>query len=111
MYQSGRAGDEAKKRKFPAKSGRVSITDYYTSSNFFNLIPRVLSHPAPVARERGGERGRGRQVGENPGNKVAIHPQNFTPKSGAKSPQTTPKSAHFTSITISVVVIRRLIIN
>ena len=27
MYQSGRAGDEAKKRKSPAKSGRVSITD------------------------------------------------------------------------------------
>ena len=27
MYQSGgRAGDEAKKRKSPAKSGRVSIT-------------------------------------------------------------------------------------
>ena len=27
MYQSGRAGDEAKKRKSPAKSGRVGITD------------------------------------------------------------------------------------
>ena len=26
MYQSGKAGDEAKKRKFPAKSGRVGIT-------------------------------------------------------------------------------------
>ena len=26
MYQSGRAGDEAKKRKYPAKSGRVGIT-------------------------------------------------------------------------------------
>ena len=26
MYQSGRAGDEAKKRKSPAKSGRVGIT-------------------------------------------------------------------------------------
>ena len=25
MYQSGRAGDEAKKRKSPAKSGRVGI--------------------------------------------------------------------------------------
>ena len=26
MYQSGRAGDEAKKRKSPANSGRVGIT-------------------------------------------------------------------------------------
>ena len=26
MYQSGRAGDEAKKRKSPTKSGRVGIT-------------------------------------------------------------------------------------
>ena len=26
MYQSGRAGDEAKKRKSPAKSGTVGIT-------------------------------------------------------------------------------------
>ena len=26
MYQSGRAGDEAKKRKSPAKSRRVGIT-------------------------------------------------------------------------------------
>ena len=29
-YQSGRAGDEAKKRKSPAKSGRVDI---YTCGN------------------------------------------------------------------------------
>ena len=28
MYQSRRAGDEAKKRKSPAKSGRVGITEY-----------------------------------------------------------------------------------
>ena len=27
MYQSTRAGDEAKKRKSPAKSGRVGITE------------------------------------------------------------------------------------
>ena len=27
MYQSGKAGDEAKKRKSPAKSRRVGITD------------------------------------------------------------------------------------
>ena len=26
MYQSARAGDEAKKRKSPAKSGRLGIT-------------------------------------------------------------------------------------
>ena len=26
MYQSGRAGDKAKKRKSPAKNGRVGIT-------------------------------------------------------------------------------------
>ena len=31
MYQSGRAGDEAKKRESPAKSGRVGIYDYGTS--------------------------------------------------------------------------------
>ena len=29
MYQSGRAGDEAKKRKSPAKSGKVDITEEY----------------------------------------------------------------------------------
>ena len=29
MYQSGGAGDEAKKRKSPAKSGRVRITDIH----------------------------------------------------------------------------------
>ena len=28
MYQSGRAGDEVKKRKSPAKSGRVGITAF-----------------------------------------------------------------------------------
>ena len=27
MYQGGRAGDEAKKRKSPAKSGRVAISE------------------------------------------------------------------------------------
>ena len=31
MYQSGRAGDEAKKRKSPAKSGRVGIYGYMKS--------------------------------------------------------------------------------
>ena len=33
MYQSGRAGDEAKKRKSPAKSGRVGITANHQSRN------------------------------------------------------------------------------
>ena len=33
MYQSGRAGDEAKKRKSPAKSGRVGITGTATDGN------------------------------------------------------------------------------
>ena len=28
MYQSGREGDKAKKRKSPTKSGRVSITAF-----------------------------------------------------------------------------------
>ena len=32
MYQSGRAGDEAKKHKSPAKSGRVGINGSGTSS-------------------------------------------------------------------------------
>ena len=32
MYQSGRVGDEAKKRKSPAKSGRVGITVYTNTS-------------------------------------------------------------------------------
>ena len=33
MHQSGRAGDEAKKRKSPAKSGRVGITAYQNEQN------------------------------------------------------------------------------
>ena len=32
MYQSGTAGDEAKKRKSTAKSGRVGITAFETHS-------------------------------------------------------------------------------
>ena len=34
MYQSGRAGDEAKKRKSPAKSGRVGITAFPTYGTY-----------------------------------------------------------------------------
>ena len=33
MYQSRRAGDEAKKRKSPAKSGRVGITALCTHAD------------------------------------------------------------------------------
>ena len=36
MYQSGRAGDEAKKRKSPAKSGRVGITTSIKSEQCLN---------------------------------------------------------------------------
>ena len=39
MYQSGRAGDEAKKRKSPAKSGRVGITAFAAAA--LNKISRV----------------------------------------------------------------------
>ena len=38
MYQSGRAGDEAKKRKSPAKSGRVGITDSVNQKYFTPLL-------------------------------------------------------------------------
>ena len=34
MYQSGRAGDKAKKRKSPAKSGRVGISTFETKSSY-----------------------------------------------------------------------------
>ena len=53
MYQSGRAGDEAKKRKSPAKSGRVGIYDIGLDSAFdlwllghFKLRIFRLSHGA-----------------------------------------------------------------
>ena len=36
MYQSGRAGDEAKKRKSPAKRGRVGITAITQPSFYLN---------------------------------------------------------------------------
>ena len=38
MYQSGRAGDEAKKRKSPAKSGRVGITAFGTHFVFTLVV-------------------------------------------------------------------------
>ena len=42
MYQSGRAGDEAKKRKSPAKSGRVGITASPTQG--FQNSPHQLTY-------------------------------------------------------------------
>ena len=42
MYQSGRAGDEAKKRKSPAKSGRVGIYAItYTNTMHANITKKV----------------------------------------------------------------------
>ena len=45
MYQSGRAGDEAKKRKSPAKSGRVGIygpiSAKYKSKVSYHGIPML----------------------------------------------------------------------
>ena len=38
-YQSGRAGDEAKKRKSPAKSGRVGI--YGIGVGIINIVART----------------------------------------------------------------------
>ena len=40
MYQSGRAGDEAKKRKSPAKSGRVGI--YELVERISNVLITVV---------------------------------------------------------------------
>ena len=42
MYQSERAGDEAKKRKSPAKSGRVGITvRVYKESQFLTSFKYI----------------------------------------------------------------------
>ena len=38
MYQSGRAGDEAKKPKSPAKSGRVGITAFSLVKDSFHPL-------------------------------------------------------------------------
>ena len=43
MYQSGRAGDEAKKRKSPAKSGRVGITACLSLNYRTKLIQSTVS--------------------------------------------------------------------
>ena len=45
MYQSGRTGDEAKKRKSPAKSGRVGITVIYVNAQDFHLGGLCVSTP------------------------------------------------------------------
>ena len=49
MYQSGRAGDEAKKRKSPAKSGRVGITAcefmaHYTCKNVEMNLQEIYNY-------------------------------------------------------------------
>ena len=46
MYQSGRAEDEAKKRKSPAESGRVGITDVVSQVTVYDLlvITIILNH-------------------------------------------------------------------
>ena len=41
-YQSGKAGDEAKKRKSPAKSGRVGISELMTGSFHISLFEGTL---------------------------------------------------------------------
>ena len=38
MYQSGRVGDEAEKRKSPAQSGRVCISARHTKMQFLSRI-------------------------------------------------------------------------
>ena len=43
MYQSGRVGDEAKKRKSPAKSGRVGITVIISWLVQFGTFPLFIS--------------------------------------------------------------------
>ena len=44
MYQSGRAGDEAKKRKSPAKSRRVGITAAGSQNvgSLLRLVSKVI---------------------------------------------------------------------
>ena len=42
MYQSGRVGDEAKKRKSPTKSRRVGITAYMECTLAINYIPCAM---------------------------------------------------------------------
>ena len=43
MYQSGRAGDEAKKRKSPTKSGRVGITASEFTMNIYSKTALFIS--------------------------------------------------------------------
>ena len=42
MYQSGTAGNEAKKRKSPAKSGRVGITVFSKTQRDVSLLKKFL---------------------------------------------------------------------
>ena len=44
MYQSGRVGDKAKKRKSPAKSGRVGIYDVSRLVLNFHYLIAIIAH-------------------------------------------------------------------
>ena len=46
MYQSGRAGDEAKKRNSPAKSGRVGIYEYSSDQSTERVEKKLLQDRA-----------------------------------------------------------------
>ena len=48
MYQSGREGDEAKKRKSPAKSGRVGIYVFMPNITTNHAIISLYCYPHKV---------------------------------------------------------------
>ena len=50
MYQSGRAGDEAKKRKSPAKSGRVGITVTVVNNVMIMIVMMMITLHCPMSR-------------------------------------------------------------
>ena len=53
MYQSGRAGDEAKKRKSRAKSGRVGIYEILSSSTHgYTIGAKLMVFFIPAAQEK-----------------------------------------------------------
>ena len=53
MYQSGRAGDEAKKRKSPTKSGRVGITAFSNISNMRRCVSSDIQTLRSSLKRRG----------------------------------------------------------
>ena len=61
-----------------------------------NLVPRVLSYSAPVAREREREEGHGGRVGEDPRNEVVLSvsfpfPGILTPRPNVTSARSTDR--------------------